>query len=198
MLVFFNPKLVFLSMPKTGTTAYQKALGPMADLMISGPPALKHASLRRYQRFVRPMYSKLFNADMEVLAVIREPVSWLGSWYRYRQRPFLENHPNSTRGISFDAFVSAYCSDDPPEFARVGSQEHFFRTARNGRPVDHLFAYENQTGLQQFLNDRLGSLPDIPRCNVSPSADLTLDPSIEANLRKRNATAFRLYDEASR
>ncbi len=43
MLVFFKERLAFLSVPKTGTTAYETALRSRADLVISEPPMLKHA-----------------------------------------------------------------------------------------------------------------------------------------------------------
>ena len=42
-----------------------------------------------------------------VVALMREPVDWLGSWYRYRQRDGMARPQNSTREISFDAFVRA-------------------------------------------------------------------------------------------
>ena len=51
MLVFWKQKLVFLSVPKTGTTAFQHALAPHADIVILDPPQLKHAPLYRYNRF---------------------------------------------------------------------------------------------------------------------------------------------------
>ena len=106
MLVFTKSRLVFLAMPKTGSTAYHTALGPHADLVITDPPELKHAPIYRCDRFFRPIYDKVCGVELETLAVMREPVSWLGSWYRYRQRPFLNGKPNSTAGISFDDFVS--------------------------------------------------------------------------------------------
>ena len=46
MLVFWNKKLVFLSVPKTGTTAIEAALAPFADIVVSNPPELKHAPIR--------------------------------------------------------------------------------------------------------------------------------------------------------
>ncbi|MCB1312159.1 MAG: gamma-glutamyl kinase, partial [Sedimentitalea sp.] len=98
MLVFFKERLVFLSVPKTGSSAYHSALAARADMVVAGPPELKHAPLYRYNRFFRPMFEKVCDARMDTLAVMREPVSWLGSWYRYRQRDFLDGKPVSTRG----------------------------------------------------------------------------------------------------
>ncbi len=59
MLVFVKEGLAFLSVPKTGTTAYQAALADRADMVVSDPPMLKHAPVYRYNRFFRPMFDKI-------------------------------------------------------------------------------------------------------------------------------------------
>ena len=73
---------------------------PMASLSIQAPPELKHAPLIRYNSFIRQMYDIVCSTQLETMAVIREPISWMRSWYRYRQRPFLNGKPASTQGIS--------------------------------------------------------------------------------------------------
>ena len=100
MLIFFKERLALLSVPKTGTTAYHAALASRADVAISNPPELKHAPVYRYNRWIRPMFDKVCNAEMELVAVMREPISWLGSWYRFRQRDALTGHPNSTADVA--------------------------------------------------------------------------------------------------
>ncbi|MEM7321392.1 MAG: sulfotransferase family 2 domain-containing protein, partial [Pseudomonadota bacterium] len=125
MMVFYKERLVFLSVPKTGTTALQSALGDRADMTVTAPPELKHMPLFRYNRFMRPMFDKVLDAQMETMAVIREPVDWLGSWYRFRRRPGFEGHRNATHDMSFDDFVTAYVREQRPSFANVGSQAKF-------------------------------------------------------------------------
>ena len=114
MLIFYKERLAFLSVLKTGTTAYETALRDRADMVISEPAMLKHAPVYRYNRFLRPMLANVCDVELELLAVIREPISWLGSWWRYRQRPFMKGKPNSTHGISFDEFVQAYLKGKNP------------------------------------------------------------------------------------
>ncbi len=196
MLVFWKQRLVFLAVPKTGTSAYEAALGPHAAMTIYDPPELKHAPVYRYNRFFRPMMEKMGAEDMELLAVIREPISWLGSWYRYRQRGFLEGKPTSTRGISFDAFCDAYATGDRPPYANVGSQAKFIEPRPNGVSVSHLYKYENQIGLLGFLEDRLQMKIDLPRENVSPRRDLELSAQTEAKLRRKCAEDFEVWERA--
>lgn len=193
MLVFYKERLAFLSVPKTGTTAYESALAARADMVISDPPMLKHAPVYRYNRFIRPMFERVCDAKLEVMAVMREPVSWLGSWYRYRQRPFMAGKPNSTEGISFDDFVLAYMKGKKPGFADVGSQFQFLKTQPNGTGVDHLFRYEDQPKLQTFLQDRLKVTLSLKQENVSPQMTLNLSPEIAARFRKKCAEEFDLY-----
>ena len=194
MIVFYKERLAFLSVPKTGTTAYESALRDRADMVISDPPELKHAPVYRYNRFFRPMFEKVCNAEMETLAVMREPVSWLGSWYRYRRRPFMEGKPNATHGISFDEFVLAYLKGDKPGFANVGSQAKFLEPRPNGLRVTHLFRYEQPEKLNRFLEERLGTGIETARENVSPAMELELSPRTEARYRRKCAEEFALYD----
>lgn len=194
MLVFYKERLVFLSVPKTGTTAYETALRHRADIVVSDPPELKHAPVYRYNRFFRPMFEKVCNAQMTTLAVMREPVSWLGSWYRYRRRPFMRGRPTATHDVSFDEFVSAYLKGNKPDFAKVGSQAKFLEPRPNGVSVDHLFRYEDPAPLNRFLEERLEITLAPGRENVSPQMELELSPETEARLRRKCAGEFALYD----
>jgi hypothetical protein len=193
MLVFFKERLAFLSVPKTGTTAYEAALAPRADMVISEPPMLKHAPVYRYNRFIRPMFLRVCDAEMELMAVMREPISWLGSWYRYRQRPFMRGKPNCTENISFDDFVLAYMKGKKPGFADVGSQANFMKGQPNGTQITHYFRYEDQPRLQSFLVERLGVDLSLTRENVSPSMDLHLSADVEERFRRKCVEEFDLY-----
>jgi len=150
MLVFYKERLVLLSVPKTGTTALQTALKNRADIVVSDPPELKHAPVYRYNRFFRPMFDKVCHTQMETVAVMREPISWLGSWYRYRRRPYMAGKPNSTHDISFDDFVRAYIKGSQPGFANVGSQAKFLEPRPNGTSLRTCSATKNPNACLNF------------------------------------------------
>ncbi len=174
MLVFSKARLVFLSVPKTGTTAYHSALAPYASMTVSAPPELKHSPVFRYNRFFRPALEKFIGEPLDVIAVMREPLDWLGSWYRYRRRPEMAGHENSTRNISFDAFVQAYMNGKTPGFANVGSQAKFLEPQRNGCAATHLFRYDDTPALKAYLHQKLGIEITTKRENCSPAMELTL------------------------
>ncbi|MEM6760886.1 MAG: gamma-glutamyl kinase [Pseudomonadota bacterium] len=194
MMVFFKARLAFLSVPKTGTTAYQRALRDHADLAITAPPLLKHQPVYRYNRFIRPMFLRVCDTELEPMAVMREPISWLSSWWRYRQRDEVAGHANSTHGISFDDFVLAYMKGQRPGFAEVGSQARFLEAQPNGTAIKHLFRYEEPDTLNAFLEARLGVKLTLERCNVSPSVPAHLSEDVEQRFRRKFAEEFALYD----
>ncbi|MES2846349.1 MAG: hypothetical protein V4804_02525 [Pseudomonadota bacterium] len=193
MLVFWEQRLAILATPKTGSTAIESALDSMAAVSIQRPPLLKHTTVQRYHRFIGPYLEVASGHPFTVVALMREPRDWLGSWYRYRQRDDLTDPARSTRGVSFDDFVQGWCADPQPDFAAVGSQARFL-APKNDKGLDRLFRYEEIETFIDFLEDRLGCEIILPRLNVSPTAPMELQPKTEALLRKAAAADFALYD----
>ncbi|MBS1303742.1 gamma-glutamyl kinase [Loktanella sp. SALINAS62] len=198
MLVFWKQNLVFLAVPKTGTTAIEGALAPKAAMVLHDPPTIKHAPVYRYRRFFKPLFVQAGGKEPEVMAVVRNPIDWLGSWYRYRSRDDLNGHPNSTRDISFDDFVLEYCKGKPADFANVGSQAKFVLDGDGNLGVDHLFRYEDQARLIAFLEHRLDTTIDLKQLNVSPSVPTPLSDDVADRLRDKRAVEFAVWDMAGR
>ncbi len=194
MLVFWKENIAILSVPKTGTTALLGALAPRASMVVRDPPVLKHMPCYRYRRFIKPFFVQAGGKEPELMAIVRNPIDWLGSWYRYRHRDDLVGHENSTRGLTFDEFVLEYAKGKPAPFAAVGSQARFL-TVEDGRiGVEHLFRYEAPERISNFLTQRLGDLPDIKRLNVSPSMELTLSPHVAQKLKDKRAAEFDVWE----
>jgi hypothetical protein len=194
MLVFWKQKFVLLAVPKTGTTALEQALLPHASAAILDPPGQKHVSAMGYRNRLSKFFEQRGNHPMELVAVMREPVDWLGSWYRYRSRPQLDGSANSTAGQSFEEFVAAWLSPKPPAFARVGSQANFLTDDEGKRAVDHIYRYDDFASLVIWLEQRLNVALDLPRANVSPEKALSLSPGMTARLRREAAAEFELWD----
>jgi hypothetical protein len=89
--------------------------------------------------------------------------------------------------------VRAWCQDERPEFADVGSQAKFLRP-RQGVGVDRLFRYEDIDTFVHFLEDRLGCEIILPRVNVSPPAATELAPDTKALLQKVAADDYAMYE----
>ena len=60
--------------------------------------------------------------------------------------------------------------------------------------MDRIFRYEEIEGFTQFLEDRLDCAISLPRVNVPPAVDVSLDESQEAALRRIMARDLALYE----
>ncbi|WP_420397915.1 gamma-glutamyl kinase [Nioella sp.] len=197
MLVFWKQRIVLLAVPKTGTTALEQALLPHASAAILDPPGQKHVSAQGYRNRLSGFFEQRGKRPMELVAVMREPVDWLGSWYRYRSRPQLDGKPNSTAGLSFDAFVEAWLRDDKPAYAEVGSQANFLSDGQGKLSVDRLFRYDCIANLVRFMEDRLDTSLDMSRANMSPKRPVELSDAMRNRLMREAAAEFALWDSLS-
>lgn len=193
MLIFLRHNLVFLPASKTGTTAVEGALRPHCSIEVRNPPRLRHMNVRRFRREWRPFLQEAYGFDGETVSVLREPLSWLESWYRYRGRDQIKSTNRSTAGMSFDHFVEQVLQDEPPPFADVGSQFFFATSNTDEIEIDHLFVYEQFDRVVAFLEARLGQTLKLSEANVSPSRSARLSPDLEAELRRKWAKEFTLY-----
>lgn len=199
MLIFWKKRLVFLATTKTGSTSIEMALESLAHAAILRPPALKHTSATRFRRHLAPyLETAPGGGSFETVALIREPLDWLGSWYRYRLREHLPIRENRTGDETFASFVEGYLAEEQPSFARLGSQARFLTDRDGACAVDHLFQYEQIDRFLEFLEDRIGCEITLPRLNVSPEASLALPADLDRAVRERLAPDYALHAAAHR
>ena len=193
MLVFVRQRLVLLATPKTASTALQLALMRHADIVTKGLPAAKHISYPRYLRQVAPLVEGLARGPVEVCALVRDPVDWLGSWYRYRRAEALAGTPRSTAHLGFDGFVEAWLAPDPPVFARVGTQSAFLTRPSDGTPVPTLWRYEAMDAFAAWLAERLEVELRLEQHNVSSIPRSPLPPALHARAEAALAADMALW-----
>ena len=172
MQVSLEHRFVFLCTPKCASNSIEAMLRPYVDMDFQGSPAVRHTSVRQFRRYLAPyLVAVAPDTEFETVALIREPVSWLYSWYRFRARNALrtKKHIHCTSHVTFGEFVVAYLADPQPAFARVGSQSDFLTDEDGNLGVDHLFAYENVQALQTFFSQRLGRRLALRSINASPA-----------------------------
>lgn len=192
MLIFLEKNLVFLATPKTGSTAIESALEPLASLSIMRPPHLKHSDYGCFRRHIAPWLTPLQHQHLTTVAVMREPIEWLRSWYRFRMRDDVEDPLHEMTGVTFADFVQSYISPDGRLRARIGTQSSFL--SDQGQTVDHIYRYEDMDDFTEFMEERLDCVLHLPRVNVPPSVDVSLSPELEFQLRAFLAEDSRLYD----
>lgn len=185
-------------MTKTGSTALEAALRPECEIVMSGAPQVKHMPLRRFERFIRPYLDAIGAQGVETFCLFREPVDWLGSWYRYRQRDAIAGKPASTRGMDFDAFVQAYMQEEQPVFARIGNPATFVSDKSGRVAIDHLFRYDQMDAALRFLSERFDRPVATARLNISPAGDCALSADTRQRLQRHLAPAFDIYETIAR
>lgn len=194
MLVFFKPNLAFLSVPKTGSTAYALALRKNADIIFT--KGVKHMTVGKYHAKFAPFLKDTYGLAPERFAVIRDPIDHARSWYKYRSPQRMDpKAPSCHGGVSFDDYVLDAISPRPSKAAGIGSQASFLSLEVGNVPVDHLFAYDRQDLLQDFIEARFGQRIDPKPKNVSPKVEADLSPDVEAAFRAARPADFALYDQ---
>ncbi|MEZ5887342.1 MAG: hypothetical protein R3D56_10745 [Paracoccaceae bacterium] len=194
MLIFWKERLVLLANPKTGSTSIGTALEQMAHVAIRRPPELKHLTAPAYHAHMGPMLEQASGERFTTVALMREPIDWLGSWWRYRQRDDIRDMPRSTSGMSFEEAILSHLDDRAGGPMNVGSQGQFLGLRSDGATVDRVFRYEEIDRFVQFLEDRLGCELILPRLNVSPKGTMDLTPATLARLRARLARDYVYYE----
>jgi len=176
MLISVKHNFVFLCMPKCASTSSETMLLPHSDIVIVGTPPLRHTNLREYERSIKPFIVEKTGKDtLETVCLIREPVSWLYSWYRFRARAELRNpnhpaHNNSTHGVSFLEFVEAYVSKNKPAFADVGCQYDMLRNEAGENGVEKVFCYNQVNVFVDYMSAKVGKKLILGSENVSPKS----------------------------
>ena len=171
MQISLKHGFVFLCTPKCASNAIEDMLRQYVDMDLQGSPRIRHTTVREYDRYLRPYLVALEpDRPIETIAVIREPLSWLYSWYRFRARSTLrvQRHANSTSHVSFSEFIEAYLTNPQPEFARVGSQADWLLGDSDELGIDRLFPYESLPRLVSYFSDRIEKPLSLRRLNVSP------------------------------
>lgn len=192
MQIFFKQNLAMLAVPKTGTTALEAALRGKADIQFKG--RRKHMSAAAFDKHCAPFLLKAYKLTPERIAVMRDPLDHLRSWYKYRTREVLLSSPKSSAGMSFDAYVRDALADPHLPHVNVGTQFKFLTLKKGTPPLHHLFAYEQMPVLLSFLEGRFGRAIALNQANASPAIDTEISPETEARFRKARAEDYALYN----
>jgi hypothetical protein len=176
MLICESPPFIFLAVPKTGTSSVERALQAYNSPTLSAP-FNKHVLALKLEEDLDPM---IWSGSFK-FAFVREPVAWMYSWYRYRQRKELSDpkhrfHRRYTGNKSFDEFIETFAEDEI--FLK---QSDFLRSHTGELLVDYVGKYESLQHDFDEVCQRIGISPaQLPRINTTSDRDAqaaTLSPS---------------------
>jgi hypothetical protein len=196
MLIGVRKRFVFVANSKTASTSIEQALVAHAEIQRGGTPQRKHIPLRE----ALGEYDFLFGRPgfgietFFTFAVLRDPIDWIGSWFRYRRGNTVASPlpPEMT-------FAEFWARRDwnfrlPDGQPRLQSQ---FVTDAQGRVMaDYLIPHADlQTHFQRIAKG-LGLPAALERLNVSHLSAETLDipDDLRAELRAFYAADYALID----
>jgi hypothetical protein len=192
---------IVLSMPKCASTSLQQALTPVCDVRFKDH--MKHVNWAFVEEWVLPMLkARRAPAPFQprVFCLVRDPVEWLYSWYRYSWdedgRPTTGARPAAAPAFpDFAAFLDAYFSPRPPRVGGVLRQSDFLR-GRDGRsgPIE-LYRFESHARMIRQIEALSGQSLDIKVTNQSRARREDDMARIDlAALRARLASEYAIYD----
>ena len=187
MIYLPSANLVYVAVPKTGGTSTAHALRAFADpgsVYDTNDVAAMH----------RPAsYAKRMFPGADVVCVMREPIGWMFSKYRYLSgAAFPWDSVYTTRHQSFSRFVIRYLRGEKPW------PEPFKTQAEYASGAHMIFQYEQMHRFTGFLSLRLGSKIQMPRLNVSPAKDFDLSPDILGQVKEALFADCSLWRDAFR
>ena len=195
MLALPRHGFVFLATTKTGSTAIENAFAPRASLTFRDPPRLKHMNARSFLRVVAPILTRhgYPRDSYELVCVIREPVDWVASWWRYRSRPEAAGKPGYTGEMSFDEFADRVVNRQ----IKIGNLRRFVVDTEGDVVVSRMFRYDRLDGAVQWMADRIGMTPPrLKQTNVSPPRSYVISPAVRSRLEDHYAGQAALYEAA--
>jgi len=148
--------------------------------------------VHRYEKFLEPF----LDVKLEKVGVIRAPVDWIFSWYKYlsRDAPANPNRPKHHRyagNLSFAEFAEEYL--DGNEF-RIGSPSRFY-TSKNGEiHIDHLYKYDEMCKLISFFETRLCKSIELRTKNISPQKKFELPANLHSQLKLKFSATYHIYE----
>lgn len=195
----------FLCTPKCASTSIEKAIKNLCGVQFSGHRKLKHLNARTYAEKVRPIHQQLLpSIAIESFCLIRDPLDWMQSWYRYRSRRTLKNpnhpsHKHYTGNISYSEFIESYMAEgNRRPYAKIRTQYDFVRLDNGTVGVDHIFPMDRMDLVIDFIEAKTSRKIALPRLNRSPKkrSALTLDEKLEKQLCDYLANDIALYNLA--
>ena len=189
MLIFVNQGLIVYSVPKTGSTSIEKAIGKGASIKLSGTGdnGLKHINSRKFNKWSRTLRREFPNQQFVSCCVIREPLDRLKSWYRYKSRDTLKNQKRYVGNITFEEYLNNLCDKIEKKSTRyyLNSLSRFL-ISRDKINVDRIFPYEKIEQFTDFLSLKLNKEIILPRKNVSPEISSSKLQVSEETLKRLN------------
>lgn len=194
MLLSDQKSFIFVANTKTASTSIESALMPWTDLHRAGSSERKHVSIRHIDA-LEPEFFAAAGRGPEAFfrfGVMREPVEWLGSWFRYRKGN--KTASPLPKGTDFAGFWAMNDWNIRRGNGARYLQRHLF-CADDGKVLtDVIIPYGALETMFAEICDLLEIEASLPRHNVSQLSDFELPAELEDEVRAHLDADYKLYN----
>lgn len=180
-MTLYLPNLSFVAVPKTATISIERAFSPYA----TNYKPHQHDSVDIVKE----------RSSNPCVAVIRHPLRWMESYYKYlRFSPYFARTDSiwGLRSKTFEQFVLAYVRGQHMWPEPMRDQTSY--VSRNGKSVEHLYRYENLHEAVDQLSSACGTRVELERHNVSRDAQLDLSREALTAFEQVTQRDYDLYE----
>ena len=197
MLIGVRKRFVFVANTKTASTAIEQVLAEHAEIMRGGGPARKHIGMRDILREYNFLFGRSKHAPETyfVFGVMREPLDWIGSWFRYRKGNQVENPLPAE--MSFAQFWARNDWNITRRDGRANLQSDRFTAADGTVLADVVIPYHE---LDSYLGEICAVLnikAPMPKRNVSRIREIgeEIPPELLDAMRAHYAEDYALFEQ---
>ncbi len=196
MLISVSKRFIFVANTKTASTSIENALLPHCDVIASGTPERRHMPLQ----VALKSYPFLFNHPDHArqkffkFGVMREPIDWIYSWFRYRKGNAVESP------LPADMDFETFWRRQDWNIMRLNGHKHLQIQAFLGRKgnilADLIIPYHKMNEMYPDVARLLGVDPNLPQHNVSvlPN-DNDIPAHLHEEMRAHYAEDYALWAE---
>ncbi len=201
MMVSVSHQFAFICIGKCASKSIEQAIKPYYSIKY-GHRFARHMSAYNYQAVKSFLDEAIPDNQIESFCLVREPIDWVFSWYRFRQRDELKdiNHigyKSSTAYLSFNEFVDGVLQNPKRKPFNIRNQRcHLEIDGYVG--VDRVFDFNRMDLVQKYLSEKIGQQIELPVKNVSPKREFELDSSLEGELKDRFEEDISFYRKVSK
>lgn len=196
MLIGVRKRFLFVANTKAASTSVEGAMGPQAEVASPGGAQGKHMPLAR----IRHQYNFIFDnpaypfEGFFKFGVMRDPLDWIGSWFRYRKGNKVE--APLPAGMDFAGFWERGDWNIRRGDGSPYQQSDLFCNFRGEVMCDLIIPYHRLDAVLPRVLDGLGIKANLPRLNVSTLRDTgdLIPPALLPELRAHYARDQAIFD----
>jgi hypothetical protein len=195
MLIGVYKRFVFVANTKAASTSIEAALLNHSEIARHGTPERKHVRLGEALGIYHFLFGqeKFAPARFFVFGVMRDPLDWIHSWYRYRRGNDIA--APLPAGMDFAAFWAA----QDWNIRRADGSKYLQRDMFTGRDgaiaADVIIPYDRLDAMFPEICALLGVPGGLPRRNVSRLVQpLDIAPALAAEMRDFYAEDYALWE----